>query len=185
MCSRRSPFAHIDINVYFHGTTVHSPCAGVCFHSLPVCLLLYRSAVFEEALSTTPRFVAGRVCSMQPAATHYDYVSPYLVSTGPVALWVGHCLWCHWHEAHFCGDSTPPRSALMRPRIALYKGTVSERPCVHFVCAVYLRSDLKGGLHIVRLWGVPFLDAHKLEYNVLHASVQFCFLNVQADTPIE
>ena len=151
---------------------------------------LHAQAVFEEALPTKPRFVAGRVCSraaqsfsmQQPAATHYDYVSPYLASTGPVALWVGRCLWCRWHEAHFCGGSTPPRSALMRPHIALYKGTVSERPCVHFVRVVYLQSDFKGGLHIVRLWGVPFLE--RTSWNTMF-SVQFCFLNVQADTPIE
>lgn len=36
---------------------------------------------------------------------------PFLCLTGPVALWVGRRLWCLWHEAHFYGGSTPPRSA--------------------------------------------------------------------------
>ena len=63
----------------------------------------------------------------------------------------------------------------MRPRIALYKGTVSERPCVHFVRAVYLQSDFNGGLHIVRLWRVPFFFFARTSWNTMFYMRPFNF----------
>ena len=81
---------------------------------------------------------------MQLLATHYGYVSPFLGATGPVTFWVRHCLWCHWHEAHFSGGSNFPRSALMLPcTFQCTKVWSLSRLCIHYLlCDGILKREM-------------------------------------------